>query len=209
MSTPPTSILPKIFALGGAAIGGLLLRDRYVHEKGLLKKQFYDTMREDYLSHSREAFFDYSGNETLTNIKHKLFNPQNTHFIRLPWIYVKGFARLVKDNLIPLGLMLVGLTYAFNGSLLGVFGKAGQGVATLGKTGGSILGTVSKALAGVAYSGAKSLFGNMPSFAKLTPKSILAVVSAMSLGMYALHRFKRELTGENRSDFFDGLKPPK
>lgn len=205
MSTGP-GIFTKAIAVGGAALGGILFCDRLKHARNELGRIDHANVAEDYMHHAMEEFYDYSGNDTLNGIKHKLFNPIRLHCITRPLTYIKGFASMIKDNLVPLGLMFLGLTYAFNGSPLSIIAKTGN-ILGKGCTGMFIgLKAVGGAACKVIGSGLYSLWSKSPSIASSGPKGILAGAAAIGIGLYALHRFKRELTGENQNEFFHGLK---
>ncbi len=201
MSTSP-GIISKIAAFGGAALGLTMINDNRQLASQESTREEEQMFIDDSIEHMMEKMRDYSGNETLTRIKHRLFEPGNFHFIRRPIIHVKHFIGLLKDNLIPLSLAVIGLTYGCNLSLTGIARNLGISGRFVGKNSWRGVANVSKAVWEVSRPARQYLAScfRMPSVGH---KGTLAITSSLGICLYALHRFKCELTGENQEDAFN------
>jgi hypothetical protein len=196
-----TSMLPKIAALGTAALGFTMLKDNNeftAHEAGL---NDHHMVEHDYLAHAYHTSGDYSPYSTLNHIKHSIFTPTNWHCIRRPLVYIKAYADLLWNNIVPIGLSFVGLTWLFGGSVpknltycakktAGAVGMAGRGVASLSTAAVDVY----------RRSGWRMPRPNLDS------KGKLMVGLAGAMGLYVLHKFKRELTDENKLEAMNYLQ---
>lgn len=205
MTSPPSGILPKAIAIGGALLGLSLMQGERHHAGIHAAKHEHHMIQDDYMEHMMHSMGDYSPYPWLNRIKHWLFHPANTHFIRRPLIHLQSYFNLVWDNLLPIGLMTVGLTYAFNGSLIGVGRTVGNALFKIGKGIGSGFAQLGKALWTLSEPFRNNFSFKLP---QLSPKGIVAAATGLGLLGYGMHKFKRELTEENQLDVFNALKPP-
>lgn len=202
-----SSVFVKGLALGAAAMGFGLLNGARRHEDyeaGLHVEHMVD---DDHWHHTMETMGDYSPYTGLNALKHKIFDPSIWHFIKRPWIHIKSYAGLFMDNLVPIGLMFVGLTYAFNGSILGNLSKMANLLGRGGRLVFNSLSQVGKSLWELTYrSMPHDLLPRIAKAIPKDPKGILAVASAVGMGLYTMHLFKREVTGENHLDAMNYLR---
>ncbi len=166
-------------------------------------------VEEDHLSEALEHMGDGgSGHDTLNTWNHWLFNKSNFHFIRRPLIHLRQFGSMLWDNMIPLGLMGIGLTYGFNLSIGGVLSTAFRGLSGLFSgvrlVGGQIFGAMGELIRG-AWPGLRPLL-RLPNVGGA--KGIMALTALGALGLYTLHKFKRVVTGEEQEERLNYLHSP-
>jgi hypothetical protein len=196
-STP--GVAAKIAAAGLGLTGLALFKSQNAffgdemrtHETHMVEMDRINTM----LHHRKKA----SQYGFMTNWVNWIYDPARTHFIRRPMIYIKGYRDMAMNNLIPIGLMVAGITWGFNKSLTGlakttgkaigaVAGPTGRGLWTFAKAAGSMMSP----LAGIGR-----LF-KIP--ASPSPKGVLAVAAGMGMAAYVLHLFSKEVRGINQEE---------
>lgn len=205
MSSPSSGLLPKALAIGGALLGLSLMSGERHHAAIHASKHVHHMVEDDYMHHLLHSMEDYSPYPWLNRLKHWLFHPANTHFIRRPLIHLQSYLGLVWDNLLPISLMTVGLTYAFNGTLIGVARTVGNALFKTAKGIGTGFAQLGKALWTLSEPFRQNITFKIP---QLSPKGIVAVATGLGLLGYGMHKFKREITEENQLDTFNVLRPP-
>jgi hypothetical protein len=212
MGASPSSILPKIFGLGAAAVGAMLLKDNQSFTKDELGIHESEMVEEDYLYNLTHTM-GKSGSPygTLNHWAHWVQDPKRFHFIKRPLIHIKGYADMLMSNIIPITLGFVGLTWAFGGSVTGNLGKVASG---LGWAGGNIFSAINQIgraswtmLSGVLPRHL-GILGGIRSMATGNPAGLMAIAAGLGVAAYVAHLFKRELTGENQEAHMNYLNPP-
>ncbi len=201
VSGPGSTMLPKVAALALSAFGFKMLKDgaAFTHSESYRMEEVMTNQdRYDNLMNSMSY---YSPNQPLlSRLHHWLLNPERLHTWTRPLIHVRNAAQFVWDNIIPIGLIGLGVTYAFELSIRNIAQHVGSGLsavagatgATFKTVGGSLWNVVGQplwtSLMGADWGGTLS---------KLSPKHWLSLAAMGGLGIWFAHQFKREITGEN------------
>lgn len=201
------SYLGKIIGLGTAALGFLMFRDGFRHSYMDTRTQEVHMVEEDHLHHLLHQMGDYSDRGTLNSLKHTVFNPANLHFITRPWMHVKNFFNTIVDNIIPVGLGLAGLGFAFPQATANTFSAIrqytpsilGAGWNALRRVGGAFSTAIWQPMWGVIRNWRPNLGG---------PFGILAAAAFGLMGVYYAAQFKKELTQESRDNLINYLHSP-
>src|SRR5438128_2590739 len=109
------SMLRPLVGIATAFLGyQFFLKDQFTHHNQEAGIHEAHMVEEDHLSEAIEHMGDGgSGYDRMNSWNHWLFDKSNFHFIRRPLVYLKQFGSMIWDNIIPIGLMTVGLTYGF------------------------------------------------------------------------------------------------
>lgn len=201
--------ISKVLGLATAAAGLLLVNDNRKFSSAQATIEEHHMVEEDHYQHMFHSAADYSNRGTLMRLKHWVFNPANTHFIRRPLVHVYNFVEMLRQNFIPLAITFSGLAFGFNWNLAKMAQGIGKGLVTLfGKN------SFVRRFAGGFFSALGTFFKPVTqAIMKLPYKmpkgpTLLATAALGAMGLFYMHEFKREITGENRDKAINFLSPP-
>jgi hypothetical protein len=156
----------------------------------------------DYLGHAQEAFYDGPDTTGMLWLKHQIEDPANWHWFKRPMMYIEGALSTVWDNIIPLGLGFVTLTWMLDKSPLKVLGQAAD---ITGHVLGGI-GSMLKTVGGAAWDVMKPML-HIPGINNFTSRGVLATAAAVGMVLYSLGQFTKVLTGQQKDEDYNYFDP--
>lgn len=201
------SVQQRLLGAATALAGGYLLKDYASFENGFADVQEDHMVRHDYMEHMLHvkgtSGSPYSG---LNGFVHWLFDPTRFHFIKRPWVHLKGYANILFENIVPLGLSFIGLTWAFNGKVSRNLLKVGSFLGSAGRLAGNALKLLGHGLMSVLTQVPWGTMGRGLATMAKTPQGALTLTSAVGMGLYWLHMLSKEIRGVNQQEALNFLK---
>jgi len=196
-------MLPKVLALGAGYWAYRTWDNRNnfdMHEAHVEEATMYAN---DRLHHAQQAYYDGPDTTGMLWLKHEILDPANWHWLKRPMIYVKGMADSIWNNLVPLGLGVCAVTWAFDQSVSKLFWGANKHALNVLSYAGKTLGKVS----GLLWQGAKTFVKAMPTPNAFGPKETLAAAAVTGIGLYYMGLFTKVMTGQFKDDIYTPLDP--